>query len=189
MKKILLAGLLGAIVAFVWGFISWVVLPWHNMVMNKIKNEDAVVEVLEANFDRTGVYVFPGYEESQPMDSPVNQAVAEKFRRGPVGTIMYKIEGRDAMDPRQFVFGFFIYFIGASFLAMLLSLATDKLVKYCHRVIFVGMIGLFASVVSHLSDWNWLWYPTRFSLVNSADLTLTWIFAGLVIAWIIKPEK
>ena len=46
-QKNLLLSVLAGVVLFVWGFISWAVLPWHNMVANKFTSKAAVTQALK----------------------------------------------------------------------------------------------------------------------------------------------
>ena len=45
--------------------------------------------------------------------------------------------------------------------------------------------GLAASVIADLPDWNWWGYSAKYTAVSLLDYTLTWLFAGLVIAKVI----
>ena len=189
MKNILLAALLGALVAFIWGALSWAVLPFHMMSMHKMKNEDQMIEMMKQNISKTRVYAFPGWDENAPDKKAQEQAVGQKFRTGPSGWVFYHAEGRELMDPKQYISGFLIAFIGASLAAFALALAADKLPRYFHRVLFVMMIGLFAAVETDLTYWNWMWFPTKWSLLFMSDHVITWFLAGLLIAWRIKPAK
>lgn len=189
MKNILLAGLLGALVAFIWGAISWIVLPWHLMTLEKMPNEEAVVAVMKTNLDRTAVYMFPGHDESVKNDPAAMEAFSAAQKTGPNGLLFYRADGIDPMDPKQYIFGYLIAFIAASLAAMLLQLGINTLPRFSQRWMFVALLGLFASVVSHLSQWNWLAVPTDYTIVNMADLTVTWLLVGLVLAWRIRPVK
>jgi len=71
--------------------------------------------------------------------------------------------------------------LAAAFLLSWLLLQTSGL-SYWRRVIFLGAIGLAASVIVDLPNWNWWGFSGTFTAVNLADNALTWIFAGLVMA-------
>jgi len=184
MKRVLIAGLLGSVVLFIWGFISWAALPWHNATMPSLPNEEAVVESLRANVNTTAVYQFPGMPAD---DAESQQAWTEKYKRGPYGILIYIAQGADPMAPQPFIGGFVLSLLTATLAAYLLSLGANKLTGYSQRVIFVTLLGVFAALVSHFSMWNWMHVPTGYSLVMAADLVIGWLLAGLVIAWRIKP--
>jgi hypothetical protein len=183
MKRILIAGLLGAVACFIWGFISWAVLPWHNATMPNLPNEDAVIEVMRSNVTATGVYQFPGH----PATEAEGQAWMDKYKRGPFGMLIYHANGTNPMSAQPFIGGFVLNFVIATLAAYLLSLAVAKMTAYSQRVIFVTLLGVFAALASHIMAWNWMYIPTAYSLVMSADAVINSLVAGLVIAWQIKP--
>jgi hypothetical protein len=183
MKRILIAGLLGGLAVFVWGFISWAALPWHNATMPNLPNEEAVVEALRNNIAATGVYQFPG----MPANEADSKAWAEKYQRGPFGVLIYTAQGTNPMSLKPFIGGLILNFITAMLVAYLLSLTGNNLAGFGQRLLFVALIGIFAALVSHISLWNWMFIPTGYSLVMAVDLVIAWVLAGLVIAWRIKP--
>jgi hypothetical protein len=78
--------------------------------------------------------------------------------------------------------------MAAAFLLTWLLLQTTGL-SYARRVAFLAVVGLAASVIVDLPNWNWWGFSGIYTAVNLADSTLTWLFAGLVIAKIVKPAK
>lgn len=182
MKRILVAGVLGGIVLYLWGWISWAVLPWHNSTMPDLPNEDAVMEVMKNSITQTGVYQFPGMMKAN------EPAWMEKFQRGPSGTLFYTAEGRNPMAASTFVVGFILALIEALLAAWLLSCATGWQSSYGRRVGFMALLGILGALVSHISAWNWMFFPAGYSHVMALDLVIGSTLAGLVIAWRIKPE-
>ena len=182
MKRILVAAVLGTFAIYIWGWISWAVLPWHNTTMPELPNEDAVIGVLQSSITQTGVYQFPGKMKTDEA------AWLEKFRRGPSGTLFYTAGGKNPMAADIFAVGFVLAFIQALLAAWLLSAAASKMAGYAKRVIFVTLLGVFAALVSHISAAHWMFFPAGYSHVMAIDLVVTWFLAGLVLAWRIKPE-
>ena len=60
MIRIIIAGFLGAVVLFIWGFISWAVLPFNSQTMLALPNEDTVLAALKAGNIESGLYRIPG---------------------------------------------------------------------------------------------------------------------------------
>lgn len=61
-KKILLAGLLGGIVVYIWSIISHFVLPLGEVGIKQLPNEEMVLTVMRENIKDPGFYFFPGME-------------------------------------------------------------------------------------------------------------------------------
>lgn len=209
MKKILLAGLLGGVVLFIWGAISWMALPWHNTTMHELPNGATVAKALGGESMTSGIYMYPGHEaddamaeteqamqESEGMVASKDPGMLDTDTESQAGTMgnpyifmLYVAEGFDPANPAPFIGGFILNLITATLVAYLLSMVVSRFAQFSKRVMFVGLMGVFAALVSHISLWNWMLFPTDYSLVMAADLIIAWALAGLVIAWQIKPEK
>ena len=59
MKKIILSALTGAVVAFIWGMLSWMALPWHHNNFSGLSNEAVVGETIKVNAPKEGIYFLP----------------------------------------------------------------------------------------------------------------------------------
>ena len=60
--------------------------------------------------------------------------------------------------------------------------------SYARRVLFLAVVGLAASVIVNLPDWNWWGFSGIYTAVTLADFTLMWLFAGLVVAKVANPQ-
>ena len=167
MKKNLLLSVVAGIVLFVWGFISWAVLPWHNMVANKFTNEASVSQVLKENSPQQGVYYLPFSEK----DHGPNQ----------VGAFVNVLpQGTDMNMGKHMATAVITQIIGA-FLILTLLMQTSGL-TYWGKVGFVALVGLTIGFVSHVPYWNWFGFSTPYILVMILDTAIGWTLAGLAIA-------
>ena len=185
MKKIILPSFLAAIVVFVWMFISWVIIPWHNGDMKTI-NDHLLIQQMKESLTQPGIYLYPGELEDQ------SDAAMEKwnalYQAGPIVHFMvYNPNGAEWNMALPMIRGFLINFISAFFAAVLLMMTLAQNPSFFRRVIFVMMLGLFAGFVGPLIEWNYWKFPFGYSIVGVIDLCVTWFLAGLVLAWRIKP--
>jgi hypothetical protein len=59
--RILLGGILGGIIMFVWTSIAHMALPLGEAGINEIPNDSAVLSAMQSSIgDKTGLYIFPG---------------------------------------------------------------------------------------------------------------------------------
>lgn len=185
MKKIVLPSLLAAIVVFIWMFISWAVLPWHNTDMKNIR-DDALVQQMKSSLNEPGIYLYPG-EPADESDAGMGEWFS-KFRTGPVISFMvYYPNGIEPMNPLQFIKGFVINFIAAFIAGILLMMTLAQNPSFWRKVIFIMLLGLFAGFIGPFIEWNWWNFPTTYTIVGVVDYCVTWFFAGLILAWRIKP--
>ena len=187
MKKLLIGSIIGGIILFVWGWISWAILPIHTSSIRNINNEEAVVSAMHINMDQKGVYIFPGMPTVQ--DQTLQDEYLQKYQQGPVGMIIYDPEGSDPMMPNQMIVGFILSVIASYVAGWFLSRSTAAASPYFARVTYCGMLGVFVSLVSHLVNWNWMGYPLDYTMAWTMDAVIGWILAGFGIAAIIKVPK
>lgn len=183
-----MASVLGGLAAFVWGNVSWMVLPWHNWTIKNmtIEGEAAVSEALRAHAGADGVYTLPGYPMEEGGDAW--DAWMERHRQGPIVLIQYRAEGAEPMTPAVMVTGLLISVIASAVIAVLLSMAGGSLNTWPRRMGFLALLGAFAALVSHGALWNWMYEPWDYALVMGLDIVATYLIAGSVVAAMVKPR-
>jgi hypothetical protein len=171
-KKLLLGAVIGGIVAFGWGALSWMVLPWHMSTMKSFESEQVVGRMLQMNVGEAGVYVMPFDHQSTV--------------KGPFVFAAIQPTGMDNADPMLYVRGLLMQIAGAFLLTWLLLQLGD--IGYMKRVIFITLVACIAGVLGVLPNWNWWGFSLPFTLLNMADLVISWFLAGLVIAKILQER-
>ena len=193
-KKVILGGVLGGLVMFLWGAISWMVMPWHDLTIATFAEESAVAETILMHAPQDGVYLLPNARQQDPRLSPEEKAQAlagakERTRTGPFIFMSVARDGTDPDDPMLFVRSLVIQILGATLITMLL--VQTRGLRYWCRVGFVETAGIVVAIFATLPMWNWWQFPLPYTLVNFADFVIAAIFAGLVIAWVVGdiPEE
>ena len=187
MNRLIVPALIAAITVFIWMFISWMVIGWHNVDIKNLPNGDDIAEQMKASMNEPGIYIYPGHPEGGG-DASMEEWTT-KYKTGPlVNFMVYHPEGTDPMNPMKFIKSFIINFIAAFIAGILLMMTLAQNPSYWRRVIFIMILGLFAAFLGPFVEWNWWGFPLGYTLVNVADYCITWFFAGLVLAWRIKPD-
>jgi len=184
LKSLSLGGLLGGLVLFAWGSISWMALPWHRVTFESFTDEVAVAQVLSANARGSGVYILPNGHRREPGMTEAQQKAVEEdaMKRGEQGPFMLAsitLHGWGSMGNAMLV-GLLTQIAGA-LLATWLLLKTSGL-QYWGRVGFLVIFALTVAVLAYVPYWNWWHFSTNYTLVAFADLLIGWFLAGLVIA-------
>ncbi len=174
MKKCILAVILSAVVLFVWGFISWAILPWHNAVANKFVDESAVSAVLKENASSAGMYYLPFAQED--LKPGVLFALANVLPDG-VDMNMGEMMGVGLLGQ------------AVSALLVILLLCRTSNLDYWGRVRFVALAGVAIGFVSHFPYWNWFGFSTSYTLVIILDSLIAWLLAGLVMARFVEGKS
>jgi hypothetical protein len=60
-------------------------------------------------------------------------------------------------------------------------LVQAKLPAYGAKVLFVAAVGLVIGIAGHLPEWNWWHFSGSYTLLEMADLVISWTLAGLVL--------
>ncbi len=192
MKRILIAGVAGAIVLFVWSSISWMIIPWHRM--GKLPAEASIAQSFrDANIEK-GVYWLPGIDMSIDESAltgaektAMEDAWKDAHKQGPIVLVAYQPDGSSPLGIMKFVIGFVLDFFVATTAAVLLMLAAPALPGLPGRVIFVVLLGLYTVFGANLMNWNWMNYPLKFTLEIAGDTLVASALLGVTLAVLIRP--
>lgn len=184
-KKILLAGIGGGIVLFVWSFISHVLLPLGEVGIRSIPNEEPVLEAMRANIPTPGFYFFPGIAPRQHRDEAAMKEWEERAKRGPMGILIYQTHGEGAMSPKQLATEFASNVALAILAALVLSQIAGSLML---RAGVGAVLGLIAGLDVYVSYWNWYKFPTNYTVAVMSDQLIGFLLMGAVIAAILRKQ-
>jgi len=165
--KNIIAAIAAGLVIFLWGFVSWTILPWHNTNVESFNDKAAVMHTLLSNGSEAGIYYIP--EEGDEFDSNTPIAFVNLLPKGHevgIGGMMAK------------------GLIGSVVMAYIAALILSKTngLSFGQRLAFVGMLGLLVGFSGTFTYYNWFGFPGGYSLVNLADWVITWLLAGAVLA-------
>ncbi|MGE5196404.1 MAG: hypothetical protein ACM3JI_03635 [Anaerolineae bacterium] len=191
-KSLLMSAVLGGAIVFIWGAISWMVIPWHAPTMLKFHDEETVAGVIKKNAPEDGIYVLPSYPSfKEPVAKEAEQKemaeLREKMKKGPFIFASVNLHGMDPQSPLLYVRSIIIQMIGAFFVSYLLMHTSG--LTYFKRVWFVMITALIAWIICLLPAWNWWGFSTCYVIVALLDLLIGWFLAGLVIAGLIRSKK
>lgn len=190
MKRIVIAAVIGGVVLFAWGFVSWVVLPWHRM--EKLPEQARIAQVMRDAKVPSGAYHLPWMDEDPNATAEQKAQEKEAFdaahEEGPIALIMYKAEGSSPMGIMSLVVGLVLDIVVAGIAAVLVAMAGPALGGFLGRVIFVLVLGLYVAVGTNLMNWNFMEYPFKFSVQMAADTMVASLLLGIVLAILIRPD-
>ncbi len=194
--RLIVAAVLGTLVVFLWGFITWVVIELWSDDVRELSPEAAAVVMssIEGSIDEAGAYVFPPKPALDDPDDPDAMAAAEEawmeqVRQGPTGVLLVHPGGTEPMRPSMFVNGLLLEFAGAFLLAILLGMATRAGAGYGGRVAVGGAVIGFAVVAGVLVPGNFRDDPAGWIRSGAGDLAMGWGLALVVMSAIIRTPK
>ncbi len=190
-KRVLIAGILGGLVMFVWLFAAHEFLPLGEMGVREIPNEAPVLGAMQSAIPEAGFYLFPGFGLG-PNPTPEQRNAAmppymKKYAQSPHGVLIYH------PPSGTFPFGPALAREGALNLmegllaAWLLSWAAAGR-GYGARVGFVVVAGILATLTTNVEYWNWYDFPTKYIAGYMATQIIGYALLGLVAAILVKSE-
>lgn len=193
-NRIILGGVLGGIALFAWGAISHMALGLTDRYMKGLPQEGSQLSAWREGLREPGLYMFPGaaLHEAQRTGTQEQQDAAmkgweEDFARGPRGLLVYEPAGARVGFAGLLLTQFGIAIAVGLLAAFVLAMAAPALPVYGRRVLFVALLGLFASLLIDLSYWNWYSFPAGYTLAYFLDHVVGMAVAGLVIARFVRP--
>ncbi len=181
LKKILIGGIGGGLLAFVWGGFSWMVSPWRDHGLQKFQDETAVAAVVKANVAQPGMYYLPYWSDG---DKEAEEQMQAKMREGPLVFASVQLTGSAEMGA-NFAKGLLTQILAAVLVTWMVFNA--GIASYRGRLVFVLVFALAAAVVGILPSWNWWGFSNTFTLIAFGDMLAGWLLAGLVIAKVTAP--
>lgn len=191
-KKVLMSGIAGGIVFFIWSSFSWMVLPWHAATMHNFKNSQQVTRVLSRNVDASGIYVIPSMPNMKKKSTKEREISRSRFERsiakGPLAFVAFSKEGADPTYKKQLGLWLATLLIGATLISSLLWCGKDSM-SYTCRVGFIVTIGIIVGFLSSMPGIVWWHHSIEYAAVNFFDDVIGWSLAGLVMAKIMSPKR
>ena len=189
--KILLAGILGGIVMFIWTSIAHMALPLGEAGISEIPNEQAVLAAMQSNIaEKSGLYFFPspgiGPNATRQEKGEAMKQAAAKMASGPSGLLIYNYA-----RPFAFAKALTIEFATELLEAILvvLLLAQTRIASFAGRVGFVLVAGILVAIATNISYWNWYGFPADYTIAYAAIEIIGYLAAGLAIAAILKCKS
>ena len=186
MKKVLLPGILGGLVVFIWSAIAHMALPIGEMGLKTIpQSEDAVLSAMKSNIQEPGLYFMPGFDMGNPNEAE-RKAQEAKYEAGPTAFLIYHPTGEKAMSPGQLLRQLLFDVLGGLIAAFIVSMTVAS---FGMRTALVTLMGVFAWLTVSVPHWNWYRFPAGFTLGEGLDGVIGYLLGGLVIAWLMQRAE
>jgi hypothetical protein len=179
--RIAVAALSGAIVIFLWQFVSHMLLPIGEMGFRAPQNEAGVLQAAGSGLPASGMYLLPYLAPEKMKDAAAVQDWTRRAQKNPFLFVVVNPTNTigAGMLPelgRQFV----INLLGALLVAFMLA---GTAWSFGMRVLGATIFGVFGWLLDIVPLWNWYKFPADYVVGNLLDQGIGWLLAGIVIAW------
>jgi hypothetical protein len=179
--RIAVAALSGAIVIFLWQFVSHMLLPIGEMGFRAPQNEAVVLQAASSGLPASGVYLLPYLAPEKMKDAAAVQDWTQRAQKNPSLFVVVSPASTIVTNMlpelgRQFV----IHLLGALLVAFMLA---GTAWSFGMRVLGATIFGVFGWLLDIVPLWNWYKFPADYVVGNLLDQGIGWLLAGIVIAW------
>jgi hypothetical protein len=172
MKRILIAGVLAGLAMFVWESVAHMVLPFGEMGISTLPNEEAVRQALAAQMGGAeGLYFFPDMRASgAPIAGPWGLLVYH-----PGWTFSWAVMGWEALT--ELVQG----------LALALLIGMTAVAGFGRRMGIALLVGVAAAFCVSPSYTIWFGFPLAYTAGQMIVALGDYLVGGAVVALLMKP--
>ena len=182
--RVLVAGIIGAVVMFVWGAVAHMALPIGEMGVKvpTQTQQDAVLEAVKASASGEGIYMYPSMDMAQWNDEAARNAFIAGNKDKAYAFVVYQPGGNPAIQSMgpNLIKQFVSCLLAAWLLAWVASLGAWS---FGRRVAIAGAFALFLWFSLAVPHWNWYLFPMQFTLGVLLEQLIGWLLAGAAIAW------
>ncbi|MGA8277843.1 MAG: hypothetical protein WB784_06580 [Rhodanobacteraceae bacterium] len=181
--RIVIAGIIGGIIMFIWTTLAHTLLPIGEMGVKLPVEQPAALSVLATTATSgPGVYMYPSIAPEKMSDQAAMTAFNEQNRNSAFAFVVYQAGGNPVMSNMvpNMIKQFVSVVLAALIAAWVLSLGASG---FAGRVLAAGGLGLFAWLAINVPYWNWYMFPTAFTIGSGLEQVIGWLLAGAGIAW------
>jgi len=190
-RRLLLAGVLGGLVLFLWEAVAHMALPLGEAGFRALPGEAVFMASVKEQVREDGLYLFPAPETRSGMTSAEKSkamdAAMEKAKIGPSGLLLMHPAGEE-LTATQFVIQLIADVLVMLAAAWVLSKAT-AVRGLLGRAVFVTVLALIPILQVHVPYWNWYGFPAMFVTAAAVTHVVGFFAAGLVLGKMVGADR
>ncbi len=186
LKRSWRAAIIGGFIVWVWSAFSWMVLPWHEAVIKRFRDEREVTQVLKENAPTSGVYRIPGLSLSSPGTGAPLREWAHVYKRSPLFFGAVQI-GEETTPPSPFFVSLICDILAALIICWILGKAPE--ITFWNQVYLSMLVGLFTGIMVCKSQWVFGGYSLSYTIVAVMELIVSWFIGGITIARVLAKDR
>jgi len=184
MKKIIIGGLVGAIIYFAFQATMWMG-GCHRDFYTYAANQDTILKTLSANLPAEGLYMMPMADPKSP-DFKAQQEAREKTMPGNPWAMVFYHPKMDDFSVTYMLTGVLYSVLASLIVAIILYFGSFPL--FWQRFLVSMAFAAFALSQGVLDDMNWWSFPWSFIKTQVTDLVFGWGLCSVWLAWFVKKK-
>ncbi len=193
MLRVVCGGVLAGVVLFACGFISWGVLPWHELALQHTDAEREFVDAARQYLPQDGWYSIPQISMrrlySEPDENERTQMMEQwltHHKAGPIIHIFYRRQGADPMSMTMYAMGLGAAVLSGLCAAGIVACWPPPRPRYWRRVAAVILAGGMAVFMIDLPYWIYMYSPTDYVILICLDHVVGAFLVALVTAAVVR---
>lgn len=176
-----IATFVGALIVFIWQFLSWGLLEFHRSAQEYTPKQDQILEFLNQQFSEDGAYFLPNLPKGASQEE--YEAYSNETMNKPWVQIYYHKSMNMSM-PMNMARGFAVDLVLVFLMVWILGKMPDSnIVTSVLVCLGVGMIGfLYHPYTNHI------WFQTFDLNAHLLDGTIPWILLGGWLGWFLNRK-
>ena len=185
--KVIKCGLIGGFVIFLWGAISWTVLPWQKSQLKSFANETEVRNAIGDNMYGSGLYTLPNLHKYANRPEELSSA-KYRMRVGPYALVAVMADGRNPEMAGNAVAALVVDVIAACLVTWLL-LKSSQTLEFTKSVKFITVVGAVIAIAGTMPYVIWFGFPGSFAMGAMLETVVGWFFASLAISRMLSGQR
>ncbi len=181
MKKTIIPSLVGAVIFFLWQFLSWGPLQLHRTAQDYTPKQDSIIKYLNSQFNADGSYLLPSFPKntsSEEMEKDMKNSVGKPW------AIIHYHKAYNANMGMNMARGFLVNIVVLWLMCWLISkmnMATFGTIFAAS--LFVGLIGFL-----NITYTFHIWYLTSDLNAHFIDTIVSWGLVGIWLGFYLKKK-
>jgi hypothetical protein len=182
MKKTIVGALVGAIIIFLWQFLSWTVTGLHRQGAQYTPKQDSILSYLSTQFSEDGAYMLPSFPDGTSMED--QKKMGEAATGKPWAQVYYHKVMKSDMGSNM----------GRGFLVNLVMVwlacwIFSKLNGPSFGTIFLSSVFIGLIVFLNSAYTMHIWFQTKDINAYLIDALVAWGVTGIWLGWWMKKKS
>jgi hypothetical protein len=184
MKKTIIGVLVGAIILFIWQFLSWAALNLHGAQQKYTPKQDTVMAFLQTQFSEDGAYMMPNFAPGTPREE------VEKQMKGMEGKPWAQVVYHTSRPGMNTMFMNMARGLAVNIVIIwLLCWLLGKINAPSFGTVFMGTLGTGIITFLHGPYTMHIWYDSFDLMIHLLDAVVAWGVTGLWLGWWLTRKK
>jgi len=185
MKKAVIGSIVGALIIFIWQFLSFALLNFHKPAQQYTDKQDAIMSFLASNELKDGGYFMPNVPSTTSNEEA--EAVMKKFDGKPWARIEYHNAAENSMN--AMIVNMVRVLLVNIVIVLLFSWLVSKMAAPSFQTIVTAALAV--GIIAFLNEpyTGFIWYKTFDIWAYLLDAVVAWGLTGLWLAWWLRRGK